>query len=162
MLPARHERRDFLKSLAALTLAGPTVARLELVEEAFGAELASVASHPRSAAAWETLRDRYMLGSDVVYLNHASIGTIPRVVHEACVEYMRVCEANPWLYMWGGAWELPRESVRGKAAELFGADPDEVAITHNTTEGFNVLAQGLPLGRCSLAPIPARSRVKVD
>jgi selenocysteine lyase/cysteine desulfurase len=146
MLPARHERRDFLKSLAALTLAGPTVARLELVEEAFGAELASVASHPRSAAAWETLRDRYMLGSDVVYLNHASIGTIPRVVHEACVEYMRVCEANPWLYMWGGAWELPRESVRGKAAELFGADPDEVAITHNTTEGFNVLAQGLPLG----------------
>ena len=27
-----------------------------------------------------------------------------------------------------------------------GADPDEVAITHNTTEGFNLLAQGLPLG----------------
>jgi selenocysteine lyase/cysteine desulfurase len=36
--------------------------------------------------------------------------------------------------------------VRAKAAALFGADPDQVAITHNTTEGFNVLAQGLPLG----------------
>ena len=146
MLSVRHQRRDFLKSLAALALAGPAVSRLELVEEAFGAELEYVASGPRSAATWEALRERYMLASDVVYLNHASIGTIPRAVHEACVEYMRVCEENPWLYMWGGAWEEPREAVRNKAAALLGADPDTVAITHNTTEGFNVLAQGLPLG----------------
>ena len=48
--------------------------------------------------------------------------------------------------MWGGAWEEPREAVRSKAAVLFGADPDEVAITQNTTEGLNLLAQGLPLG----------------
>ena len=146
MLPVRHERRAFLKSLAGLALAGPVVARLELVEQAFGAELDTVVSLPRSTPAWESLRDRYMLGSDVVYLNHASIGTIPRAVHEDCVEYMRVCEENPWLYMWGGAWEEPRESVRAKAAALFGADADEVAITHNTTEGFNLLAPGLPLG----------------
>lgn len=146
MLSVRHERRDFLKSLAALALAGPAVARLELVEEALGAELEAVASRPRSTPAWEALRDRYLLSSDVVYLNHASIGTVPRAVHEACVEYMRVCEANPWLYMWGGAWEEPRESVRAKAAALFGSDPEQVAITHNTTEGFNLLAQGLPLG----------------
>ena len=146
MLSVRHERRDFLKSLAALALAGPAVARLQRLEEAFGAELGTVAHRPRSSLAWEALRDRYMLGPDVVYLNHASIGTIPRAVHEARVEYMSVCEANPWLYMWGGAWEEPRESVRAKAAALFGVDPNEVAITHNTTEGFNVLAQGLPLG----------------
>lgn len=146
MLSVRHERLDFLKSLAALAIAGPAVARLQRLEEAFGAELDAVAHRPRSSPAWEVLRDRYMLGPDVVYLNHASIGTMPRAVHEARVEYMSVCEANPWLYMWGGAWEEPRESVRAKAAALFGVDPNEVAITHNTTEGFNVLAQGLPLG----------------
>lgn len=146
MQPIRQERRDFLKSLAALALAGPAVAHLTAVEEAFAAELHDVGSLPRSTATWEVLRERYLLGPDVVYLNHASIGTVPRAVHEACVAYMRVCEANPWLYMWGGAWEEPREAVRSKAAALFGADPDEVAITHNTTEGFNLLAQGLPLG----------------
>lgn len=146
MLSVRHERRGFLKSLAALALAGPAVARLQRVEEVLGAELDAVTPRPRSPMAWEALRDRYMLGPDVVYLNHASIGTMPRAVHEARVEYMSVCEANPWLYMWGGAWEEPRESVRAKAAVLFGVDPNDVAITHNTTEGFNVLAQGLPLG----------------
>ena len=146
MQSVRQERRDFLKSLAALALAGPVVSRLDSVEQAFGAELETVGSLPHSTTAWEVLRERYLLGTDVVYLNHASIGTVPRAVHEACIEYMRVCEANPWLYMWGGAWEEPREAVRSKAAALFGADPDEVAITHNTTEGFNLLAQGLPLG----------------
>jgi selenocysteine lyase/cysteine desulfurase len=29
---------------------------------------------------------------------------------------------------------------------LLGCDGEDVAITHNTTEGFNLLAQGLPLG----------------
>ncbi len=49
--------------------------------------------------------------------------------------------------MWGGVWEEPREEVRAKAAELLGAAPGEVAFTHNTTETFNVLAHGLPLGQ---------------
>jgi selenocysteine lyase/cysteine desulfurase len=48
--------------------------------------------------------------------------------------------------MWGGAWEEPREIVRAKAARLLRCDPSEVALTHNTTEGFNTLARGLPLG----------------
>jgi selenocysteine lyase/cysteine desulfurase len=92
------------------------------------------------------IREGYLLGSDVVYLNHASIGTIPRVVHEAHKAYLAVCESNPWLYMWGGVWEEPREAVRAKGAVTLGVPSADVAITHNTTEGFNLLAQGLPLG----------------
>jgi selenocysteine lyase/cysteine desulfurase len=48
--------------------------------------------------------------------------------------------------MWGGAWEEPREQVRGQAAAYLGCRPEEVAFTHNTTEGFNTLASGLALG----------------
>jgi selenocysteine lyase/cysteine desulfurase len=92
------------------------------------------------------MREEYLLGPDVVYLNHASIGTIPRVVHEAHKAYLAVCESNPWLYMWGGVWEEPREAVRVKGAAALGVPAGDVAITHNTTEGFNLLAQGLPLG----------------
>jgi len=92
------------------------------------------------------LRDEYLLGPDVTYLNHASIGTIPRAVLEAHKAYLSVCETNPWLYMWGGAWEAPREHVRALAAETLGCAASAVAITHNTTEGFSLLAQGLPLG----------------
>jgi cysteine desulfurase/selenocysteine lyase len=82
----------------------------------------------------------------VNYLNHASIGTMPQALSGLRTELLEQCETNPWLYMWGGAWEEPRELARASAARLLGADPSDVAITHNTTEGFNLLAQGLPLG----------------
>ena len=39
-----------------------------------------------------------------------------------------------------------RPQARGR---FIGARPDDVAITHNTTEGFNLLAAGLPLARAT-------------
>lgn len=97
------------------------------------------------ASDWESLRSAYGLGEGVIYLNHASIGTLPRPLAAARTRYLDLCETNPWLYMWGGAWEEGRETTRKRAAGLMGCDGGSVAITHNTTEGFNVLAQGLPL-----------------
>jgi hypothetical protein len=73
------------------------------IEEAFAEERRKL---PRAAANGSTaLRDRYMLSPEVTYLNHGSIGTIPRAVHEARAAYLEICETNPWLYMWSGAWE---------------------------------------------------------
>ena len=132
-------RRHFLKH-AALSSA------LLAAQRAFGADLDRLELAGRTASDFKRLRDEYLLGPDVVYLNHASIGTTPRIVHEAHVRYLELCEANPWLYMWGGAWEEPREEVRTKAARLLGCETGEVAFTHNTTEAFNLLARGLPLG----------------
>jgi selenocysteine lyase/cysteine desulfurase len=92
------------------------------------------------------MRNRYMLDDRVTYLNHASIGTVPGAVHAAGMRYRQICEENPWLYIWGGAWEEGREEVRAASARLMGCEAENVAITHNTTEGFNLFAQGLPLG----------------
>lgn len=91
-------------------------------------------------------RSDYSLSRDVIYLNHGSIGTIPRIVQQARREYLDACETNPWLYMWGDAWNEAYESCRGKAANFLNADTDEISFTHNTTEVFNLLALGLPLG----------------
>lgn len=94
---------------------------------------------------WESLRATYGLAPDITYLNHASIGTMPRPLADARARYLELCETNPWLYMWGGAWEEGRETTRRRSGALLGCDGEDVAITHNTTEGFNLLAQGLPL-----------------
>lgn len=134
---------------------GATAARLLRAEEAMAAAAARLADldsrHAERAAGergyLEGLRREYLLDPDVTYLNHASIGTVPRAVHEAHTELLRACEGNPWLHVWGGEWEQPREAVRRQAARLLGCDAGEVALTHNTTEGFNALAHGLPLGR---------------
>lgn len=93
-----------------------------------------------------TLLDEYLLKPGMVYLNHGSIGTIPRAVHEEHVRLLRECETNPHVHMWTDAWTEAFGRTRAAASRLLRCEPDEVAITHNTTEGFNVLAQGLPLG----------------
>jgi isopenicillin-N epimerase len=140
------QRRSFLKALGA-GAAAPLLDQFLFLEDAFAAELESLDSSSSSLPQEAVIKSRYLLDPRLTYLNHASIGTVPRVVHQAGMRYREICEENPWLYIWGGAWEEAREEVRAKAATLMGCDPGHVAITHSTTEGFNTLAQGLPLGR---------------
>ncbi len=134
-------RRQFLESLAAGAAGAVGVDQLIAAQSAFADHLA------QDPAPIASLRGEYTVAPDVTYFNHASIGTVPRAVQEARGKYLATCESNPWLYMWGGAWEGARERTRTLAADVMGCRAAEVAITHNTTEGFNLLASGLPLGK---------------
>ena len=139
-------RRSFMKGLTAVG-AAHILAQITAAEVIFAQEVERVSRSGDAGGGFPNLKAEYLLDPRVSYLNHASIGTVPGSVHRAGIRYREICEENPWLYIWGGAWEEPREGVRRRAAELLGCDPDLVAITHNTTEGFNVLARGLPLSR---------------
>lgn len=92
------------------------------------------------------LSEAYDLAPGVSYLNHASIGTVPRVVREAHARYLEVCETNPWLHIWGDAWQAAVESTHARAAAFCGCGLDDLAITRSTTEAFCLAAAGLPLG----------------
>ena len=136
-------RRAFVRAFATSAAAAPLLLHVDAIEDAFARAtdgLAGAVLDPRA------LRERYMVAGHLTYLNHASIGTVPRAVHAARVDLQEVCEGNPWLYIFGGGWEAAREDVRARSAAFMGCRAGDVAITHNTTEGFNVLARGLPLG----------------
>lgn len=142
-------RRRFLTTLAAAGASAPIMAAAQRLEAAESASGQTWSRHRFDAAnpeSVQSLRDQYMLSTDLIYLNHASIGTVPRAVHSAHVGYLELCESFPSLYVWGAVWREVTEETRGRAANLLSCDPNDVAITHNTTEGFNVLAHGLPLG----------------
>lgn len=133
-------RRDFLKTLAT----GSTVSVLSMlnpVETLFREELKNKFSDGSLPT-----KDDYSLDKQIKYLNHGSIGTIPKIVQQAHREYLSLCESNPWFYMWSGEWEEPIENVRQKTAEFLNADATEISFPHNTTEVYNLLALGLPLG----------------
>ncbi|MCZ6918669.1 MAG: aminotransferase class V-fold PLP-dependent enzyme [Gemmatimonadetes bacterium] len=147
MQPPETNRRHFLKTVAAGAAAAPVLSLLLPLREAFGRDLDGLGLPGMKGEAFQQLRGGYMLDSGVTYLNHASIGTMPKAVFEARARYLALCESNPWLYMWGGGWEEPREAVRAQAARSLRCDPGELTFTHNTTEAFNLLAHGLPLGR---------------
>lgn len=133
-------RRNFLKTLAT----GSTVSVLSMlnpVEALFQEKLKNEFSEGSLPT-----KDDYSLDKQIKYLNHGSIGTIPKIVQQAHKEYLSLCESNPWFYMWSGEWEIPIENVRQKTAEFLNADSDEISFPHNTTEVYNLLALGLPLG----------------
>ena len=132
------QRRHFL------SLTGATAA-LASIRTSFAHQLESTQLPGTTASRFRQMRSWYLLDDAVVYLNHASIGTVPRAVVQAYQGYLEVYESNPWLYQWSDGWTEGVEKTRSSMADFIGCRNDEVAVTHNTTEGFNILAGGLPL-----------------
>jgi len=124
---------------------GSILGRAQALEAALTSSLDGLSFRADSVSAVRRLRDQYLLSPDLIYLNHASIGTVPRPVVDAHIGYLELCETHPSLYVWGDVWRVLAEGVRAQAAALLKCEADDLAITHNTTEGFNVLAHGLPL-----------------
>lgn len=136
------DRRSFLTRSAASGATAAVLAQLAQTRAAFAATAAGVSAPGELGA-----RDEYGLAPGVVYFNHAAIGATPSAVREARERRLRLCETNPWLYVWGGAWEDDDAQARAAAAEFLGCGVNELAVIHNTTEGFNLLASGLDLNR---------------
>ncbi len=130
-------RRDFVKHVGGAAALGSL---LSPIRHAFERRIAA------QDVDFATLQEAYALSPGLTYLNHGSIGTIPRPLLETMAQYHETCESNPWLYVWGGAWVEGWEETRTKAAKLLGCSAEDVALVRSTTEAFNALARGLPLG----------------
>ena len=140
------ERRSFLRTLAGGAAGVGLLGSFEALSAAVRPGAHGRPTGPAGALDPEALRADYLLDPSIVYLNHASIGTIPAAVHQARTGYLSLCETHPHLYMWGGAWDAARADARAALAEYVGSIPERIALTHNTTEGFNLFANGLPIG----------------
>jgi len=137
----KTSRRDFLKTLSA----GSSLSALAMmapVHKVFERDLESVFLNFNLPS-----KKDYSIAPEVKYLNHGSIGTIPKVVQQAHRDYLSLCETNPWFYMWSGEWDEPIEKVRTKVANYINAETSEISFPHNTTEVYNILAQGLHLAK---------------
>jgi len=92
---------------------------------------------------WAFIRKQFMLEPGLIYLNAGTTGAMPGPVFEAEVRYQRLLAENPKIR---AVFERRvADEVRQKAAQLIGAKLEETALTHNTTEGLNIVAHGLPL-----------------
>ena len=80
-----------------------------------------------------------------VYLDSAATMQRPNQVIEREAEYYKTRNANPLR----GLYKLSEQSTevlnqtRVKVAEYIGVDPDEVVFIKNTTEGINLIANGV-------------------
>lgn len=103
--------------------------------------LSGGAIDPRDETYWRLVRDHFPLTRDRIYLNNGGLGPSPYASIEALTrtiaELERICETGHTAELW--------QTIKTSCAAIMGCDPDEVAYTRNTTEGVNIVCNGLPL-----------------
>lgn len=138
------ERRSVLRGLALGIGSLPLRAVVQAASDRLAQLAADVDAASTPRALWQRVREEFRLESGLVHLNSATLGACPVPVVEAVSDALRELEGNPARRMFGPGIERMDE-VRMRAAAFLGADPDEVALTRNTTEGMNAVAAGLDL-----------------
>ncbi|NUM31024.1 MAG: aminotransferase class V-fold PLP-dependent enzyme [Bacteroidetes bacterium] len=87
---------------------------------------------------WKMLRMQFPHPSSLIYFNNGTMGISPYQVIDAVYNKSVVINSKG---QYGGGDHEAIEAL----ANFTGADKDEIAFTHNVTEGNNIIAQGLPL-----------------
>ena len=119
------DRRSFLRTTAAGLASLPTVRGMA----------APPAEDPLG------VRADFPVTRNQTFLNTAWIGPMPTVVRDAAVEY-----ADEKLLWADSRRRLEnKDMARASFAELFGAKPEEVALLYSTSDGENVVTNGLDL-----------------
>jgi selenocysteine lyase/cysteine desulfurase len=141
-----YSRRSFLKlglGTAALSLA--SVDRLNAAVYHRIAQLNRAIPFQESpdGAYWEALRKHYLFQDGLIMMNNGTVGPMPEpVMNTLTASFQIQCTTPCEVYNTFGA---RREEVRNKVARFVGADPGEIVLTRNTTEGMNFVANGLDM-----------------
>jgi selenocysteine lyase/cysteine desulfurase len=90
---------------------------------------------------WDEIRKRFPVTENSTYLNSAAAGPLSFATHAAATRYyeqMRDDGDTHW-----DEWLEKREEVRRKVAAFINAEPEEIALTTNTSSGMNVIIDAL-------------------
>jgi len=96
----------------------------------------------RAAVDWTKFRHQMPVVKRWVYLDHAAVCPLPAPTRDAVVRWAEQ-GASEGATVWN-QWRDRVEEVRQAAALMIGAQTEEIAIVHNTTEGINFVAEGYP------------------
>jgi cysteine desulfurase/selenocysteine lyase len=96
-----------------------------------------------SAVDWDVLRKaEFPVAERWAYFDHAAVSPLPRRSVAALREWSDDVARNG-VVNWPD-WRRRLEEIRGRAARLIDADPDEVAFVNSTTQGIGLVAEGFP------------------
>lgn len=90
---------------------------------------------------WEKYRDQFPVTKNLVYLNHAAVGPLSRPAAEAMQALAQ--DALDFGSEHYQQWMDTYHAVRVAAARMINADPGEIAIVKNTSEGISTVATGI-------------------
>lgn len=102
-----------------------------------------VLAPPSASMSVRNARDLFEIPQDVTYLNCANMAPQLKLVTQAGMEAVRA-KASPWKLS-APEWFSGAETLRGLAAQLFGADIDGMALVPAVSYGIAIASANLPL-----------------
>ncbi len=132
-------RRNFIKTVTGGIIGG--MALISVPKNSLARYIISNTEtiFPEDETFWRVVRDQFPLAKNPIYLNNGTMGPSPYVVIEAIKSAIDHVDSTGEY----GGWEV----ARPRLAKLVNVDESEISLTHNVTEGINVVAWGLPLKR---------------
>jgi isopenicillin-N epimerase len=91
-----------------------------------------------------SLKEYFLLDSDVLFLNHGSYGATPQPVFEDYQNWQRRLERQPVLFLGRELPALMRQARLALGAYLH-ADADDLVYIPNATHGVNIIVRSLEL-----------------
>ena len=95
---------------------------------------------------WREVRARFVLQPDLAFMNAANLCPAPLSVIEALGSETRAYEAEPSPDYRTRLMRRGKEEARRLVAASLGVTPEEIVLTRNTSEGNNLVSNGLQLG----------------
>jgi len=131
----KFNRRGFIRSASMLAALSLSEVNAFAARQQIDSEGGTIAEDDETY--WHNVRQLFPLTKDWAYLNNGTMGPSPYPVIEAVRKAM-MDEDQLGTY---GGWE----ATAAKIAKFVGANDDEIALTHNVTEGINIACSGVPL-----------------
>jgi selenocysteine lyase/cysteine desulfurase len=95
---------------------------------------------------WEMVKRQFAIPSDMMMVNSANLCPTPQVVNRRIDHFVRQMQENVSFQNRSQFAEIRKEALT-KLASYLGASEAEVGITRNTTEGNNIIINGLELAK---------------
>ncbi len=134
-----HTRREFFDwARGAAAAAATWPALIQALQAAPGK------ADPLNEDYWLLVKRQFPLRDGLIYMNAANVCPASRAVMDRHLEFLRDFHADP-SFQNREKYDALAERARAKMAALFRVTPDEIAFTRNTSEGTNIVVQGIDL-----------------
>ena len=140
------ERRDFMRYLAggsALSVMAYNKLNAGIYQSIKSLNQKFIKDNSPDGLYWDAVAKHFIFQDGIIMMNNGTVGPMPEPVFNTLMKYFKVQATNP--YDCYNYFPKLKEGVRDKVAAFIGADPDEIAINRNTTEGMNTAAHGLDM-----------------
>lgn len=141
------DRRTFLRHLtgALAVTAGSPAALLAARAPADAMRPTLPPGLPADESFWEAVKAQFPVRPGLIMMNAANLCPSPFPVRDAVTALTREVDADASFQNRARFRELHDEALEA-LGRYVGADPDELVVTRNTTEGNNIVVTGLDVG----------------